>query len=91
MFADSPTSNEIIYASVVALAWALRETLTLLKNKRKSLADISTGETLPSYWEKQFEDTRRLISDSKSEQINAMRDLTNALNILTVSILKGSK
>jgi len=89
MFADSPTYNQTLYAAVVALAWIAKELLTMLKGKKKSLADLSTGETLPSYWEKQFDDTRRLIVDAKTEQVTATRELIAAINTLTITILKG--
>lgn len=91
MFVDNPTIEKIAYAAVVGLVWVTREVFTLLKEKRKPMSDVNTGETLPAYWDKQFEDTRKLILETRNEQVNAMRDLTAAINNLTMTILRGNK
>jgi hypothetical protein len=88
MFADNPTIEKIAYAAVVGLVWVTREVFTLLKEKKKP-TEVVTGDTSPAYWDKQFEETRKLISEARDNQINAMRDLTSALNQLTMTLLRG--
>jgi hypothetical protein len=88
MFIDNPTLEKATYAAIVALAWIAKEALLILRDKNKPISlGISTGETLPAYWDKQFEDTRRLISEAKNEQVAATRENTAAITTLTMTLL----
>ena len=70
--------------------WAV-DKLGLTKKESKStfVKEPASGELKPEVWHKRFDDIERNIDKSREEQVDAMRDLTRAINDLTTTIIRG--
>lgn len=60
--------------------------LTRIAGEAKS---TPTGDTDPSIWHRRFDDLEKQIESTKLEHVTAVRDLTKAINDLTMTLLRG--
>lgn len=49
----------------------------------------SSGELKPEVWHRRFDDLEKCIDEAKEEHMIALRDLTKAVNELTMTLLRG--
>lgn len=49
----------------------------------------TSGELKPEVWHQRFDDIEKELEESKVEHVTAIRDLTKAINELTMTLLRG--
>lgn len=83
----------IAFAFLISLGvWTAKQLKEVFGNGKKppeAKRELTSGEVNPEVWHDRFDEIEQKIESAKMEHISAIRDLTKAINDLTMTLLRG--